>query len=226
MAPRSLRSILWLDEHIGLPNYCRDLKDTFQGDLATSTASFPVTPDPIDELICSIRAFAAPISFTSNILEALAIIEANAIEQRPIIIISSGKLCKQLIPEIHAREIVIHSYYIFCGNIGHHVEWANDYLEAGFEIQMFDFPLTLLIRLARDLADLVIEEGRRVLPSDPVSALNYFECARTLAETAVARDTPMHPNDSHRPSTRHQAVLDGENGLIAQARRASASRTT
>lgn len=224
MAARSLRSIIWLDEHIGQQNYCKDLKDTFQGDLATSAASFPVPSDPIDEMICSIRKFAAPISFTSNIPEALEIIEANAKEQKPIIIISSGTLCKELIPEIQGKGIVIQSYYIFCGVIGNHVGWATDYLADGLDIQIFDFPLTLLIRLARDLANLVIEEGKKVLQSDPVSALNYFECARTLAETAVARDTPLSPGDLHRPSTKHRDILDGDNGLIAQAKRASASR--
>ncbi|CAF0724889.1 unnamed protein product [Adineta steineri] len=226
MTSNSPFSIIWLDAHIGLPTECQGLKTLFQADLAPAAAQFPVPVDPIDAMICSIREFGASISFASTIEDALQLIDANSYYQKKIILITSASFGKQIIPEIQERDFSIHSYYIFCGNMTSNVEWALEYFENGMKIQMFDFEIDLLIRLSRDLSDALIEQGKILLNNNPQVALNYFECAHTLAEKAVERDTPNDPNDPHRPWTTHRRILDGENGLIAQAKQACNNNTS
>ena len=220
MASRSGFSILWLDAHIGAPGQYFELKSQFQRDLASEVANFDTLTDPIDQIIGSIREFAAPITFASDIPAMLALIEQRSHAQADIILITSGSLGRQIIPIIRERGWPIHSYYIFSSNTVGHLEWALDLLDAGVDIQMFDFDLDLLIRLARDLSNKMTEAGRAVLNDNPRAALRYFECARTLAEKAVERDTPSDPNDMYRPSTSHRHILDGDEGLIARAKRA------
>ena len=191
----------------------------FQKDLVPIV---PTSVDPIDDMICCLREHAAPISFASNIPDALELIETHARERKQITIITSASLGKLLIPEILKSPFTIESYYIFCGNMAGNVAWASEYLEEGLDIQMFDFEINLLIRLEKDFSGKFIEEGKNFLESNPQSALHYFRSARSLAENAVLRDTPTDPKDRHRPSTSHRQVLDGENGLIARAERACA----
>ena len=220
MASRSGFSILWLDAHIGTPGQCTGLKFKFQGDLAPAAANIDVPMDPMDQMLFCVHEFAVPITFASTIPAMLELIEQRSHDQAEIILISSGSLGKQIIPTIRERGWPIHSYYIFCFNTVGHSEWASDLLDDGVDIQMFDFDLDLLIRLARDLSNKMTEAGRAVLNDNPRAALSYFECARTLAEKAVERDTPSDPNDMYRPSTSHRHILDGDEGLIARAKRA------
>ncbi|CAF1007205.1 unnamed protein product [Rotaria sordida] len=225
MALSSAFSIIWLDAHIGLNDQCRDLKKLFQAELAPAAAEFPIPIDPIDQMICCIRELAAPISFASSIEDALELIDTHLYNQKKVILITSATLGKNIIPEIQQRDFPIHTYYIFCGCIKNHIEWVFEYLEQGIEIQMFDFEIDLLLRLSRDLSNELIEQGKKLLANNPQSALNYFECARALAEKAVERDAPRNERDLHRPSTKHRDILDGEDGLIAQATRACNGRT-
>ena len=219
MASSASRSILWFDAHIALDLQCKGLKLMFQTDL---TPIAQTSVDPIDDMICCIRQHAAPISFASNIPGALELIETHTQEGKQITIITSASLGKDLIPEILRRKFIIESYYIFCGNMAENKGWASDYLDDGLDIQMFDFETNLLICLERDFSAKLIKEGKNHLGSNPQSALHYFRSARSLVENAVLRDTPTDPNDRYRPSTSHRQILDGENGLIAQAERACA----
>ena len=218
MALSKTFAIVWLDAHISILGQCNQLKSTFQVELAPIAAAVPV--DPIDLLIVCIRETCAPVIFAPTVEEALPIIEGLVQDNKFVVLITSGSLGRVILPEIQRRSLTLHSYYIFCANIEQHAEWVLEYLDQGLEIQMFDFEITLLIRLARDLSNELIKQGRELLDTDPVSALTYFQCARALAENAVARDAPSDAKDLHRPSTKHREILDGENGLIAQATRA------
>ncbi|UJR33487.1 hypothetical protein I4U23_020932 [Adineta vaga] len=218
MALSASFAIVWLDSHIGLPTECRQLKSLFQTDLAPVVAGTPV--DPIDELICCIQTYCAPISFAANIDDVLQLIRELSFDLKQIILISSGSLGQLILPKLREHGLILHSCYIFCGNMAGNVAWAVEYLEDDLEIQMFDFETSLLVRLSRDLSKELIKQGEGLLNNNPKSALKYFECARSLAETAVARDMPNDRNDPHRPSTTHRQILDGDNGLIARARRA------
>ena len=220
MASRSGYDILWLDAGISAPGQCPRLRSRFQADLAPAAANFGAPIDPIDLMICCVREFAAPITFASTIPAMLELIEQRSHDETRLILIASGSLGKQIIPTIRERGWPIHSYYIFCFDTVGHSEWALDLLDDGVDIQMFDFELDLLIRLATELSNKMIEQGKAVLNDNPRAALSYFECARTLAEKAVERDTPSDPTDTHRPSTKYRKILDGEDGLIAKAKQA------
>ena len=189
--------------------------------MATAAASVDVL---VDQAICYVRVFAAPVTFAWEIPAMLELIEQRSHEQAKIILISSGSLGKKIMTIIRERGWPIHSYYIFCLHLDYHLEWALTLLDDGVDIQMFDFERDLLIRLAGDLSKKMIEQGNVVLNENPRGAFLYFECARTLAEKAAERDTPSGPDDTHRPSTKHRKILDGEEGLIAKAKRASSGQ--
>ncbi|CAF0752530.1 unnamed protein product [Adineta ricciae] len=218
MALSKTFAIVWLDTYISARGQYQQLKSTFQAELAPVAAAVPV--DPIDQLIVCIRETCAPVIFAPTVEETLSIIERLVEDNKFVVLITSGSLGSVILPEIQRRSLTLHSYYIFCANMTHHAEWVLEYLDQGLEIQMFDFEITLLTRLARDLSNELIKQGNELLNTDPLSALNYFQCARVLAENAVARDMSSNATDLHRPSTKHREILDGENGLIAQAQRA------
>ncbi|CAF0742365.1 unnamed protein product [Didymodactylos carnosus] len=166
----------------------------------------------MDELICALTTHAAPIEFTDTLEDALALVDYH--KDKRIIFISSASLGKDIIPKITANHVHVHSFYIFCGQIKHCLDWAMDYLDC---LQMFDFEIDLLVRLARDISKDIINQGKMYMMDlqDPTSALRYFESARTLEERANARDTLNHPFHEH------LKMLNGEQnktGLIAQAR--------
>ncbi|CAF1058627.1 unnamed protein product [Adineta steineri] len=210
--------IIWLDAHIGAEENCRKMKQKFQVGVLEAAAVPPQPPDPIDDLICAMREYSAPVEFAQTDDEALNHIENNLACSKKIIFISSASLARQIIPEIQKKEFHIESYYIFCGDMTLHRDWAMDLMADGLEVQMFDFEVTLLTRLCRDMSNILIEDGKVSLKQNkPETALMYFQYAYALADKAVEYDKPKDPTDPHRPSTAYRGILDS---LIKTAKQA------
>ncbi|CAF1226012.1 unnamed protein product [Adineta steineri] len=201
--------IIWLDAHIGAEKNCQEMKQKFQVGLVEAAA---VPPDLIDVLICDMSKCGAPIEFAQTNEDALNHIENNLACSKKIIFISSASLGREIIPEIQKKEFHIESYYIFCGDMKRHRDWAEDLINDGLEVQMFDHEVTLLIRLCRDMSNILIEDGKTSLSQkEPEIALAYFKYAYALADKAVEYDKPKDPKDPnvlHRPSTAYRGLLD------------------
>jgi hypothetical protein len=137
---------------------------------------------------------------------------------KKVILISSASLGRKIIPEIQKNKFQIESYYIFCGKMEDHRDWGVECIDDGLNLQMFDHERTLLIRLGRDMSNILTEDGRALLAANKYeSALKYFEFALALADKAVKYDTPVDASDKHRPSTEYRQVL---NALINNAKQA------
>ena len=217
MALANAYSIIWLDAHIGSGEHCRKMKTEFEVGLVEAAVVPPLPYDPIDDLICAVREYSAPILFTDKLEDALVLIEQQMTLKR-VILISSATLGKQIIPQITERNLTIESYYVFCGIIEQHRDWGIECINNGLEIQMFDHEKTLLIRLCRDMSRILVRDGKALLDENETPlALKYFEFAYALAEKAVKYDTPIDSSDKHRPSTEHRQKI---NALIRQAQRA------
>jgi len=211
-------SIIWLDDHIGSKNNCRMMKTEFEVGLAEAAAVPPLPYDPIDDLICAVREYSAPIEFAATEKEALHIIVRNLAFMKKIIFISSASLGRKIIPEIQKNKFQIESYYIFCANMKEHREWGVECIDYGLNLQMFDHERTLLVRLGRDMSKILTEDGKVLLAANKYeSALKYFEFALALADKAVEYDTPVDASDKHRPSTEYRQIL---NALINNAKQA------
>ncbi|CAF1281574.1 unnamed protein product [Rotaria sordida] len=216
MALNSAYTIIWLDAHIGSKANCRQMKKDFEVGLVETAAVPPLPHDPIDDLICAVREYSAPIQFADTTNDALNLIENSVTYNKKVILISSATLGKEIVPEINKQQLPIESYYVFCGNIENNRDWGSECIDNGLDIQMFDHQTTLLIRLCRDMSKILKKDGIAVLNAKkPEFALKYFEFAYALAEKAVEYDTPTNSSDKHRPSTEHRQEL---NSLIAKAK--------
>jgi hypothetical protein len=168
----------------------------------------PVPRDPIDDLICAVHECSAPISFADTPKRTLELIEENLYYGKKIILISSARLGKEIVPQIIEKNLKIESYYVFCQDILYNRDFGNECIENGLDIQMFDHQTTLLIRLGRDMSKLLINEGKVLLDeNEPGRALEYFQYASQLAEKAVEHDIPVDDNDRHKPSVAHRSEL-------------------
>ncbi|CAF2853090.1 unnamed protein product [Rotaria sp. Silwood2] len=215
MALKSGYTIIWLDAHIGSKDNCRQMKKEFEVGLVETAAVPPLPYDPIDDLICAVREYSAPILFVDTPKDALDLIE-KSLAYKKVIFISSATLGKEIVPQIKEKKLSIESYYVFCADIKKHREWGNECIDDGLDIQMFDHQTTLLTRLCRDMSKILQNDGIALLNANkPESALKYFEFAYALAEKAVECDKPTNDSDTHRPSTKHRQEL---NSLIKKAK--------
>ena len=196
---------IWLDAYIGQEGEYEGFKRLFRTAL-DPTATMP--PDAIDSLIRALNENVAPFLFADNCDAAMELIEFH--RDKKIFFISSGSLGKTIIPTIVRRYPQVHRFYFFCAIIENYVDFAMDYLGC---LIIFDFELDLLVRLARDISNDIISQGKEYLNNlnEPKNALKCFQAARTLNITANTLD---RLNSSF---YEHLRMLEGENGLIRQA---------
>ena len=200
--------IIWLDMHIGVMGEYKALKEKFRSNLQPTVA---MPPNNINELICYFEKHVAPIHYVSTIDNALTLIQNET--DKKIILISSGVLGEQIIPDIISQYPRVHFFYIFCGYVRRLTEWA---LERGYEtcMKILDHETDLLIHLVRDSSNDIIKLGNSYMTlHDGESARKCFVTAQTLEQYANAADT-LHP-----PLRTRLQLLEGDNGLIEQARR-------
>jgi hypothetical protein len=215
--------VIWLDGTFE-GNHNQTMTNEFNKQIASSTPS----SDPIELAIChetrnDLLAHGAPVITTRTGDEAIELIQnyPNA----KFFFISSGSLGKDMVPKIVQQYSFIHSFYIFCFKMANHCGWASEYVDC---LQMFDHPIDLLVRLMRDISEYFINQGQIFLNgNDPHLALKYFNHAWNLENRANEKDK-MKPNtkSTGKPSVqpdyrRHLDLLEGENGLIRRAERAS-----
>jgi hypothetical protein len=196
---------IWLDAYIGQEGECDGFKRMFRNALDPTV---PLPPDAIDSLIRALNENVAPFLFADTPDKAIEFIEAH--RKKKIIFISSGSLGKDIIPHIVRTYPWVHSFYFFCAIIENYIEFSYDYLSC---LMIFDFELDLLVRLARDISEDIIKQGRVYMNlNEPENALKCFEAAQTLNMTANTMD---RLNSAFYV---HLRILNGSTGLIQQAK--------
>ena len=124
--------ILWLDEHIGLDENCRALKDEFR------------------RLTRSFKTMNTVESFRENL---------SNVKNRKLFCIIQGSLSENVVPEIEqmtapSPEPVV---YIFCGVIAKYAQWAQDF-ECILRGNIYDFDKDLLNDLTNQLNKYVAQK--------------------------------------------------------------------
>jgi hypothetical protein len=198
---------IWLDTHIGVMGEYQTLKKQFQSNLMPVAA---MPPNSINELILYFEENVAPIEFVSETEDALASIQYE--KDKRIKFISSGILGEQIIPTIVSEYTRVDYFYIFCGYARRLTEWA---LEHGYEncMKILDHETDLLLHLVRDASNDIIKLGKTYMD------LHEGESARKCFVTAQTLETLANGVDSDRaPLLINLNLLNGDNGLIAQAR--------
>lgn len=211
-------AIIWLDANIGPQNNHRMMKKEFQAGLVEVAAVPPAPHDPLDDLLCAVREYSAPIEFVITPEKAIELIRERS-NLYKIILISSASLGQKVVPMIQEHQLNVKSYYIFCANIDGNQDWFLQCVENGLDMQIFNHQISLLIRLCRDMSKILTNDGIDCMNAQkPTSALRYFEYALALADKAVMYDRPIDDSDSYRPSTDHQRKLQA---LMEKARQQS-----
>lgn len=191
------------------------MKIEFQTGLVEAAAVPPLPSDPINDLLCAVREYSAPIEYAATTEKALELIR-KCLSLYRVILISSASLGRLIIPEILTNNLHVQSYYIFCTNVLKNREWFLQYLDDDLDIQTFDHQTVLLIRLCRDMSKILIDDGKAHLKAKRFqSPLQYFEFALALADKAVMYDKSIDQSDIYRPLTEYRRVLDS---LIREAR--------
>jgi hypothetical protein len=198
---------IWLDTYIGQNGEYDGFKRMFRTALEPTTT---MPPDAIDSLIRALNENVAPFLFADTPDKAIELIESH--HDKKIIFISSGSLGQHIIPLITETYPYVHSFYFFCAVKENYVDFAYDYLSC---LQIFDFELDLLARLARDISKDIIQQGEVYMRlNEPKNAWKCFENARILNMTANASDTFNTPFYGY---LRMLNGFDGNIGLIRQA---------
>ncbi|CAF1534458.1 unnamed protein product [Didymodactylos carnosus] len=206
--------LIWLDQHIGISEYCVSLKKAFgmMVDPSSVCVTWDIKQIDIDGLIRTPKEESAQNFYRllpcDKVEVCLELIKANA--NKRIILITSGSLGEQIMPHIDQCPQV-DSVYVFCGNISHHIKWAIDYLDV---LQIFDHETDLLVRLVRDLSKYYIQKGQVYLQNvRPTQALDCFSYAKQFIFRANSVDRRDYIDDLQ--------TLDGSpplyQGLIFQA---------
>lgn len=206
---------IWLDAYIGQEGQYEGFKRLFRTALDPTV---PMPPDKIDSLIRALDEHAAPVLFADSPKDALQLIETH--RDKNILFISSGSFGRDIIPTIIREYPVVHRFYFFCAIMENYVDFAIEYAPY---LQIFNFELDLLVRLARDISVDIIKQGREYLnmPNEARNALKCFEAAETLNITANDLD---QPGSAYYDNLR---ILQGETGLIQQAKnKMNASRSS
>ena len=183
-------AIIWLDTHISVPENNRVMKREFQANLVEVAAVPPEPHDPINDLICAIREYAAPIEFVVTPQEAVNLIRQR-LDLHRVILISSASLGRSVVPLIRENQFNVELYYIFCGHIDAHREWVAQCVGDGLNMQIFNHQAHLLVKLCRDMSQILAETGNGYMRrgrSD--TAARYLEYADRLAARAALHDRP------------------------------------
>lgn len=172
--------IIWLDQHIGDPTRCQQLKKAF------STNVDPQNPLPValfdeDRLETLFLEEPVPVHFEgvhfllaafTDIPSCIRCFERN--QNKRIFFITSGTRGERAIPailesfkETFTDPDTDEAYpfiYIFCFDKIHTAEWAIDYIDY---VHIFDHEGALLARMMRDIADYFTTQGERLLDESP-----------------------------------------------------------
>ena len=207
MALSQSHRIIWLDAFIGKADECHELKRRY----CTSIEPNARNGDNIDVCIYALNENAAPFIFVDSNEQAIEQIVLH--QDKQIVFISSGTLAKGIIPKISANYPYVYSFNIFCALTENYIDLALEYANV---LKIFIHEADLLVRLVRDLSSELINQGRGFLYMlDPTTALEYFQRAKILEQTANQQDT------LNIPFLDHLRLLDGyqnDIGLIQRAR--------
>jgi tetratricopeptide (TPR) repeat protein len=185
--------VIWLDAHIGNPDYHHHLKAAFASSIDPTNlkpielpnrhgidTSYPLFPRRVG-IPCELRTFVDPESCLRCIHESL---DAN----KRIYLITSDSLGRTLLPHIVQQYPKVFqslrariSFYIFTYYMLDSLDWLYDYMDYTL---IFDHEADLLWRLVHDIAAYYTEIGKMLLGRDMLidihQALIYFEWANAL----------------------------------------------
>lgn len=186
--------VVWLDDHIGMREFCVQLKRAFFTQIDPSSGDeISMSDTDIDLAIQNDREI--PLKFDNFHFTLSPFIEENAcleyideIKDDRILFITSNKLGESAVPKLLTQypstftdQITKQPYtsvYLFCLNIEKAKEWAVEYVDY---INIFDFETDLLARMTRDLGIEFLKHGKWLVDlNQNEAAVTRLSWSRTL----------------------------------------------
>lgn len=201
-SPQSDHIVIWLDKHIGRPQYYQQMKNHFKSIIAVDWPNFfsLKTNQDIDNLIrtndneivndWNLNDITDEIYAFSASEDCLNFINKISKFQRNIFLICSDNLSEKFVSDISHNKF-IHSIFILTFDILNHYEWACDNIE---KIQIFTHELDLLARLARDIAVYYETKSSDEIMSNPRHSLTYLYWSERLFTNANIVDNYVTSN--------------------------------
>ena len=187
--------IIWLDVTIGEREEYKHLKKAFSStadpknetpvslldrDHAEILQNEGLLPVTFEGIPCLLAAF-------KDIDECIKCFEQN--HQKRIFFITSGTLGEKAVPKIleNFQDAFIDpetnepytSIYVYCHNIGYHMQWALEYRDY---IQIFNHDADLLVRMIRDMASYFVMISKRLIEEDPPNNSSAYHRLRWAHE--------------------------------------------
>lgn len=175
--------IVWLDSHIGDPNFCIQLKRAFYTNIAANSEEVvSLSEKDINSAIVSESEICLKFENFHFTLRSFTKVQPcldyiDTIKADRVVVITSSTLGQEAVPKILDRypetfknritQEPIISIYIFCLDVAKAASWAADYYEY---IMIFDFEGDLLARITRDLGDEFIDQGERLMQANKLAA--------------------------------------------------------
>ena len=186
--------IVWLDAHIGEPDFCLQLKRAFFTQV--DPQSYQVV-SPSDEDINHKIQFESEIPVTFDnfhftlrafVNEVACLKYIDRIQCDRIIFIASSTLGRSAVEQLLKN--YSHSFtntktnqpyssiYIFCADIDAACDWIRPYCEY---VKVFDFETDLLARMTKDIGTEFLEHGQELLEAcQAEAAIERFTWSRSL----------------------------------------------
>jgi hypothetical protein len=185
--------IIWLDKHIGDPQFCLQLKRAFFTHADPESGEVSLSDKDIDRFIQSDFGFFVNFDsfhfiFKAFVDEASCLKYIDKIQNHRILFIASSTLGQSAVEKL--LEKYRHSFtnsntnkpynsiYIFCTDILKAAGWAFSYVEY---VQIFDFENDLLARMTRDLGEEFLDHGQQLIQANQYeSAIERLSWAKSL----------------------------------------------
>lgn len=155
-------------------------------------------------------------------------IQIHAHPNERLLVVCSDTVGRDLARSVSPQYLVDHNIVFYVLDHLLSVDWAEPCEKS---VKMFDFPIDLLLRLRRDISKQVIEQGKTLLSNrhfnDALTCFRHAERLENLANERQRTADFRHDSTTYgaRPDFRdHLDMLQGANGLIAQAETALRNR--
>jgi len=229
--------VVWLDQHIGDPKFCVQLKRAFFTNIAANSEHVvSVNEKDLDYMMALESEMALTFENFHFTLQAFREADSclryiDSVKDDRVLVIASNHLGQSAVPTILERypntftnpitREPHSSVYIFCQKMLKAVSWAVDWVEY---VQIFTSELDLLARITRDLGDEFLDQGENLLKVEKLElAVERLSWAKSLhirhekytncAELKVASASSI----SSVSSSRQSATIIKIDSLIEQA---------
>lgn len=200
--------VVWLDQHIGDPKFCVQLKRAFFTTIAANSEHVvSMNEKDLDYMMASESEMALTFENFHFTLQAFREADSclryiDSVKDDRVLVIASNHLGQSAVPTIleqypntFTNPITREphsSVYIFCADMLKAASWAIDWADY---VQIFTSEMDLLARITRDLGDEFLGQGENLLKAEKLElAVERLSWAKSLHIRHELYSNQIQPN--------------------------------